>query len=276
MESKSKFNSIDVKFTLFWIALALIFNVVIYFTMGSESAVNFFTGYLVEKSLSVDNLFVFLLIFRAFHIPTEHQHKILMWGIIGAIVLRAIFIFAGLALIQAFDQVFYIFGAFLIFAGYKMIFQPDKKIEPEKNPLILLLERYIPVTQSMNGGSFFIAGKATPLFLALVSIEFSDVVFALDSIPAIFGITQDPFIVLTSNLFAILGLRSLYFVLESTICTFKYLHYGLAAILIFIGFKMLAHGYLTISPVASLIVILTLLGLSILPTYLINACEEDK
>lgn len=275
MESKSKYNSRDVKFTLFWIALALIFNVGIYFTMGSESALSFFTGYLVEKSLSVDNLFVFLLIFKAFHIPAQHQHKILMWGIIGAIVLRAIFIFAGLALIQAFDQIFYVFGAFLIFAGYKMLFQPDKKIEPEKNPLILMLERYIPVTQSMDGGRFFINGMATPLFLALVSIEFSDVVFALDSIPAIFGITQDPFIVLTSNLFAILGLRSLYFVLESTISTFKYLHYGLAAILIFIGIKMLTHGFLTISPLASLFVILSLLGLSILPTYLLTAAKEE-
>lgn len=275
MESKSKFNSRDFKFTLFWIALALLFNLGIYFTMGSSSALSFLTGYLVEKSLSVDNLFVFLLIFKAFEIPSQYQHRILMWGIIGAVVLRAIFIFAGLALISAFDQVFYIFGAFLIFAGYKMLFQPDKKIEPEKNPLILFLERHIPVTQSMNGGSFFLDGNATPLFLALVSIEFSDVVFALDSIPAIFGITQDPFIVLTSNLFAILGLRSLYFVLESTISTFKYLHYGLAAILVFIGVKMIGHGYLAVTPMASLVVILSFLGLSILPTYLLKAAKEE-
>lgn len=275
MESKSKFNSRDVKFTLFWIALALIFNVGIYFTMGSESALSFFTGYLVEKSLSVDNLFVFLLIFKAFHIPDQYQHRILMWGIIGAIVLRAVFIFAGLALINAFDQVFYFFGALLIYAGYKMMFQPDVKIEPEKNPLILLLERYIPVTQSMNGGSFFLDGRATPLFLALVSIEFSDVVFALDSIPAIFGITQDPFIVLTSNLFAILGLRSLYFVLESTISTFKYLHYGLAAILVFIGIKMIGHGFITVTSFASLMVILSFLVLSVLPTYLLKAAKEE-
>jgi tellurite resistance protein TerC len=275
MESKSHYRSKDVKLTLFWISLALIFNLGIYFAMGSEAAVNFFTGYLVEKSLSVDNLFVFLVIFKSFHIAPHDQHKILMWGIIGAIVLRAIFIFAGLALISAFDQVFYIFGAFLIFAGYKMLFQPDKKIEPEKHPLILLLERFVPVTHSMENGHFFIDGKATPLFLALISIEFSDVVFALDSIPAIFGITQDPFIVLTSNLFAILGLRSLYFVLESTISTFKYLHYGLAAILVFIGVKMLGHGYLDVSPLASLIVILFFLGISILPTYLIKAVKEE-
>lgn len=243
--------------------------------MGSEPAVNFLTGYLVEKSLSVDNLFVFLVIFKSFHIAPHHQHKILMWGIIGAIVLRALFIFAGLALIQAFDQVFYLFGAFLIYAGYKMLFQPDKKIQPEKHPLILMLERFVPVTHSMEHGRFFFDGKATPLFLALISIEFSDVVFALDSIPAIFGITQDPFIVLTSNLFAILGLRSLYFVLESTISTFKYLHYGLAAILVFIGIKMLGHGYLDVSPFASLIVILFFLGVSILPSYLIKAVKEE-
>ncbi len=260
----------DLLWTLFWISLALLFNLGVYYFKGSEAGINFLTGYLVEKSLSVDNLFIFLLIFRAFHIPHEYRHKILHWGIIGAIAMRAIFILAGLALVQRFEAIFYLFGAFLVLAGIKLIFQTDKEIHPEKNPIILSLKRWIPVTHSMEGGRFFIGKAATPLFLALVAIESSDLIFAFDSIPAIFGITTDPFIVFTSNIFAILGLRSLYFVLESLIDSFKHLHYGLAAILIFIGTKMFAHTWIDISPLLSLSVIVVCITVSILPTFLVK------
>lgn len=258
----------DIYYTIFWIALALLFNLYIYFSQGGLQATHFFTAYIVEKSLSVDNLFVFLLIFKAFHIPHIHQHKILHWGIIGAILMRILFIFAGLALIQKFTWLFYFFGAFLIYASYKMIKQTTKEIHPERNPLILVLEKWVPVTHSVEGGKFIINGMATPLLLALISIETSDIIFALDSIPAVIGITTDPFIVITSNLFAILGLRSLYFVLESQISTFEYLHYGLSAILFFIGTKMFLHSFITISPFLSLCIIVTLLALSIVPTLI--------
>lgn len=258
----------DINLTLFWIGLALLFNLYIYVTRGSETATNFLTAYLVEKSLSVDNLFVFLLIFKAFHIPPVHQHKILFWGILGAIVMRIIFIFAGLALIQKFSWIFYLFGAFLIYAGYKMFKQKDLEIHPEKNPVILVLEKWFPVTHSIEGGKFLYKGMATPLLLSLVAIETSDIIFALDSIPAVIGITTDPYIVISSNLFAILGLRSLYFVLEAKISAFEYLHYGLSAILIFIGVKMFLHSYLSLPPLVSLIVILVILALSILPSFI--------
>lgn len=260
----------DLILTAFWITLALLFCIGVYFSMGYEPAVNFLTGYLVEKSLSVDNLFIFLLIFKAFQIPKQYRHKILFWGIFGAVVMRALFIFAGLALISYFDWVFYLFGLFLLYAGYKIFLQTDQEIHPEKNPLVLWFQKWLHVTHSMEGGRFFIRRNATPLFLALVAIETSDIIFALDSIPAIFGITTDPFIVLSSNLFAILGLRSLYFVLESTLDTFKYLHYGLSAVLVFIGTKMLLHSVVEISPLFSLGVILLCLTLSILPSLTKN------
>lgn len=260
----------DVYYTMFWIGLALLFNVYIYATQGSLQATNFFTAYIVEKSLSVDNLFVFLLIFKAFHIPPHHQHKILFWGILGAVVMRILFIFAGLALIQKFSWLFYFFGAFLIYAGYKMIKETEREIHPERNPLILFLEKWIPVTHSMEGGKFIKDGMITPLLLALISIETSDIIFALDSIPAVIGITTDPFIVITSNLFAILGLRSLYFVLESQIAAFEYLHYGLSAILIFIGTKMILHSYISIPSFVSLAIIISILILSIVPTFIKN------
>lgn len=260
----------DMFYTIFWIGLALLFNLYIYFAEGSVAATNFLTAYLVEKSLSVDNLFVFLLIFKAFHITSQHQHKILHWGILGAIVMRIIFIFAGLALIQRFTWLFYIFGAFLIYAGYKLLWQKEEETHPERNPIILILEKWIPVTHSMESGKFIHQGMMTPLFLALISIESSDLVFALDSIPAVIGITTDPFIVISSNLFAILGLRSLYFVLESKISAFKYLHYGLSCILLFIGAKMFAHDWVHIQPLVSLFVILTILALSLLPSLFIR------
>jgi len=235
-----------------WIGLALVFNVIVWqywsvLAPGSdysnrEAGLAFLTGYLIEKALSVDNIFVFLLIFAYFHVPSKYQHKVLFWGIIGALVCRAIFIFAGIALLEKFHWTIYIFGALLIFTGIKMVTQKDKKLDPEKNPVIRGFRKIMPVTPSFVGDRFFtkIDGKkfATPLFVTLLFVEMTDVIFAVDSIPAILAITKDPFIVYTSNVFAILGLRSLYFALSGIMNLFHYLHYGLAAILVFVGGKM--------------------------------------
>lgn len=229
--------------SLFWIGVSLVFNFWIYWTKGYDSAINFLTGYLIEKALSVDNLFVFLLIFSYFNIPDKYRHKVLFWGILGAIILRGIFIALGVVLIERFDWLLYLFGLFLIYSAYKLALEKDKEIQPDKNPVILWLQKFIPITHHCNTSNFFVKINgilhATPLFLALVSVETTDVIFALDSIPAIFGITQDPFIVYTSNIFAILGLRAIYFTLANFMDLFHHLHYGLAAILFFIGAKML-------------------------------------
>lgn len=224
-------------------ALALLFNLGIYFWHGSGKALEFLTGYLIELSLSVDNVFVFLLIFSYFRVPSLYQHKVLFWGILGALIMRAIFIAVGITLIQKFHFVIYIFGAFLILAGIKMAFQKDKEIHPEKNPMIRLFRRFMPITAGYEDGKFFIKRDkryfATSLFIVLLIVEMTDILFAVDSIPAILSITFDPFIVYTSNVFAILGLRALYFVLAGIMRLFYYLHYGLSAILVFVGVKML-------------------------------------
>lgn len=229
--------------SLVWITLALTFNGIIYYQFGEQKAVEFLTGYLIEKSLSVDNIFVFVIIFSYFKIPSKYQHRVLFWGILGALVMRIIFIFAGVALIQQFHWTIYIFGAFLIFTGYKMITQKDKKMDPEKNPVIRFFKKIYPVTDKLHDDKFFIKenGKrfATPLFLVLILVETTDLIFAVDSIPAILAITQDQFIVYTSNVFAILGLRSLYFALAGVIHKFYYLKAGLSVILVFVGIKML-------------------------------------
>lgn len=229
--------------TFIWIFLALVFNAIIYSWKGRVQALEFFTGYLVEKSLSVDNIFVFLMIFTYFRIPPVYQHKVLFWGIIGALILRVIFIFAGVALIEKFHFTIYLFGALLIFSGYKMLQHNNTKIEPDKNPVIRFFKRFMPVTQELREDKFFVktGGKrfATPLFLVLILIETTDVIFAVDSIPAILAITQDQFIVYTSNVFAILGLRSLYFALAGVVHRFWLLSYGLAVVLIFVGLKMI-------------------------------------
>ena len=229
-----------------WIALALSFNAGIYFWRGPHTALEFLTGYLLEKSLSVDNLFVFLLIFSYFRVPAPYQHKVLFWGILGALILRAIFIATGVTLVQRFHWVIYVFGGFLIFTGVKMALQKDKEIHPERNPVLKLFRRFMPVTDCYEGGKFFVKkhGRflATPLLVTLLVVETTDVVFALDSIPAIFAITLDPFIVYTSNVFAILGLRALFFALAGIIRLFHYLHYGLSVILVFVGAKMLIAG----------------------------------
>ncbi len=239
--------------SVFWIALAGIFNVGIYLYWNSiapnssytnsEAALAFLTGYLIEKSLSVDNLFVILLIFSYFAVPSLYQHKVLFWGILGALFFRAFFIFAGVALINRFSWMVIVFGGFLILTGIKMAFQKDKKLEPEKNPVLRLFKQFVPVTPEYHGGKFFtrIDNRvwATPLFVALLFVELTDIVFAVDSIPAIIAVTREPFLVYTANVFAILGLRSLYFALAGIMKMFHYLHYGLSVILVFVGGKML-------------------------------------
>lgn len=226
-----------------WIGISLLFGVGIYIWQGSEAGLAFFAGYLIEKSLSVDNIFVFLMIFTYFGIEAKHQRRILTWGIIGAIVLRAIFIFAGVAILEAFHWMLYVFGAFLIFTAYRMATQGDEAIDPTNNPIIKFVKRFIPVTEELDGEKFFTmkAGKrvATPLFITLVMIEISDVIFAVDSIPAILAITTVPFLVYSSNILAILGLRALYFALAGIMDMFHYLQYGLAIILGFVGIKMI-------------------------------------
>lgn len=250
-----------------WITLAMCFNVFIYYWQGEVKALEFFTGYIIEKALSVDNIFVFVLIFSYFKTPAIHQHKILFWGIIGALLMRAAFIFAGVALLEKFHWTIYVFGAILIYTGFKMLTQKETVIEPEKNPLIKLFRRVIPVTNDLHGGNFFVKqdGKrfATPLFLVLVLIETTDLIFAADSIPAILAITQDHFIVYTSNVFAILGLRSLYFALAGMMDKFRYLSTGLALILIFVGLKMLLVDFYKLPIQIALLVILVILLLSI-------------
>jgi len=251
----------------FWIALALLFNLGIYFWRGSEAALQFFTGYLIEKSLSVDNLFVFLLIFTYFAVPPSYQHKVLFWGILGALLMRAVFILAGITLILKFHWVIYVFGAFLLFTGVRMVSQKETKIRPEKNPIIRLFRQVMPVSNEYSGGKFFLreAGRlvATPLIIVLIAIETTDVVFAVDSIPAILAITLDPFIVYTSNVCAILGLRALYFALAGVMKLFHFLHYGLSAILVFIGTKMILTDVLTIPIGISLAIVGTILLISV-------------
>jgi len=255
-----------------WIGLALLFNVGVYFWQGPQTALEFLTGYLIEKSLSVDNIFVFLLIFSYFRVPALYQHKVLFWGILGALIMRAVFIVAGVALIQKFHWMIYIFGGLLILTGIKMALQKDMEIHPERNPVLRLFQRFIPVTKDYEDDKFFFkrSGRyfATPLFITLLIVETTDLIFAVDSIPAILAITTDPFIVYTSNVFAILGLRALYFALAGIMQLFHYLHYGLSAILVFVGIKMLladlyktpvgislgvVAGFLLISVIASII-----------------------
>jgi tellurite resistance protein TerC len=261
----------------FWIGLALLFNVGIYVFSGHQKALDFFTGYLIEESLSVDNLFVFIMIFAAFNIAPEYQHRILLWGVIGAIVMRAVFIFAGIALIENFAWVMYIFGVFLIYTGIKMFFEKDeshKPIDLESNKMITFIKYFLPVTINNKETHFFkrINGKlyATQFLLTLLMIEGSDLIFAVDSIPAVMSVSTDPFIVYTSNIFAILGLRSLYFALSGIMGYFRYLKYGLAFILFFIGFKMCINElanemdyHFHISNFASLAVIAGMLAISI-------------
>ena len=251
-----------------WIGLALAFNYGIYVFLGKEKAIEFLTGYIIEKSLSIDNLFVFIMLFTYFNVQTKYQHKVLFWGILGALVMRAIFIFAGVALINKFHWIIYVFGALLVFTGIKMLFHKDEKIDPDKNPLVRLFKKFFPVTDQEHGDKFFVKinGRtlATPLFIVLLIVEFTDLIFAVDSIPAILAITNDTFIIFTSNVFAILGLRALYFALAGITQYFYYIKYGLSAILVFVGIKMTIVDFYKIPILYSLFTIATILIISVL------------
>ena len=263
-----------------WIFFALVFNTGIYFWRGSEAALQFFTGYLIEKSLSVDNIFVFALLFAYFAVPKAYQHRVLFWGILGALVLRAVFILVGSALLAKFHWILYVFGAFLLITGIKMAIFRDSQMDPEKNPLLRLVRRFLPVKNEYHGDKFFVRenGKlwATPLFLVLILVESTDLVFAVDSIPAIFAVTSDPFLVYTSNVFAILGLRSLYFLLAGVMDKFRYLKLGLAAVLVFVGIKMMLVDLFKIPSLVSLAVIVVLLTVSIVASLLRSRREEAQ
>jgi len=255
-----------------WIGLALAFNTLIYLYMGPVKALEFLTGYLIEKSLSVDNLFVFILLFGYFNIEPKYQHRVLFWGILGALVMRAVFIFAGVALLNNFHWLIYIFGAFLVITGIKMLAPGEMKIDPDKNPVVRLFRKIFPVTNGMRDGKFFVKENAriyaTPLFITLLIVEFTDLIFAVDSIPAILAISGDTFIIFTSNVFAILGLRALYFALSGITNYFRYLKYGLAAILSFVGIKMIMSWYYKIQVQYSLGIIFLLLAISILASII--------
>jgi len=258
-----------------WISLALAFGVVVYFWRGPEIGLQFFTGYLIEESLSVDNLFVMLMIFTYFRVPALYQHRVLFWGILGALIMRATFIVTGVALIEKFHWMIYFFGAILIFTGVKMALEKDKEIHPEHNPVLKLFRRLMPVTKDYVGGKFFtrLDGRrwATPLMVVLVLIETTDLIFAVDSVPAVLAVSRDPFIIYTSNVFAILGLRSLYFALAGMMNRFQYLHYGLAVILTFVGTKMLLADVVKVPIQLALGVVLGVLALSIVISLLASA-----
>ena len=252
-----------------WISLALLFDLLIFFRFGKVKALEFLTGYVIEKSLSIDNIFVFILIFSFFAVRDKYQHKVLFYGVLGAIVMRAVFIFTGIALIQRFHWIVLIFGGFLLLTGIRMLFNTDIKVDPEKNIIFRVFRKFIPVTETMHRDKFFVRmhGRlyATPLFLVLLVIESSDLIFAVDSIPAILAISHDTFIVYTSNIFAILGLRSLYFAVAGIMRLFRHLKTGLAIILAYVGIKMLvAYFGLEIPVLVSLIFITIVLIVSIL------------
>ena len=254
--------------SLVWIGLALAFNALIWWRHGGQPATEFLTGYLIEKSLSIDNIFVFVIIFSSLRIEAEHQHRVLFWGILSALVLRALMIGGGVALLERFHWLVYVFGAFLIVTGIKLFRERAEEAHPERGRAYRLLQRLIPSTERREGGQFFVreGGRrlATPLFMALVLVELSDVIFALDSIPAILAVTTDPFIVFTSNIFALLGLRSLFFLVGGLVEKFAFLKVGLAAVLVFVGLKMSAVDLVKVPPLVSLLVILSLLGGSVL------------
>jgi len=257
--------------SLVWVALASAFAVVVYFWHGRSASLEFATGYVIELSLSVDNLFVFLLIFRYFRVSSHHQHKVLFWGIVGALVMRGVFILAGVGLIRRFHWVIYIFGALLVYSGIKLFSQESTEIHPEKNPVLRVFRRWVPVTEDYDGDRFFVrrAGLyATPMLVVLLVVETTDLLFAVDSIPAVLAITRDAFIVYTSNVFAIMGLRSMYFALAGMMEMFRYLHYGLSLVLVFVGGKMLASHYVDIPTEVALGVVAGILGISVLASLL--------
>jgi tellurite resistance protein TerC len=280
-----KDHAISVKeslvWSVIWIVVALIFNVGVYFWFGAGKAMEFLTCYIVERSLSVDNIFVFILIFSYFRVAAEYQYKILFWGILGALVMRATFIIAGVALIHQFHWLIYVFGALLVFIGAKLAFEKEKEIHPEQNPVLNLLKKFLPITHEHENGKFILKKEAkyfaTPLLLVLVVIETTDIVFAVDSIPAALAISLDSFIVYSSNVFAILGLRALYFALAGCMQMFKYLNYGLAIVLSFVGAKMLLTDFFPIPITVSLLIIAGILTVAVVASVvkLPGAAKEE-
>ena len=255
-----------------WIGAAVLFAAGIYHYYGPQPALEFSTGYLIEKSLSLDNLFVFLVLFRTFGVAPEFQHRVLAWGILGALIMRGLMVWAGAELIERFTWIMYVFGAFLIYAGLHMMFSNETETHPEKNMLVRFIGTHLRMTKTFSGERFFVREQgqlfATPLFLVLLVVEVTDVTFAVDSIPAVFGITRDPFIVYTSNVFAILGLRTLYFLLAGVLDRLTYIKYGLAAVLAFVGAKMLAERWVHISVVGSLGIVIGILALATISSLL--------
>ena len=255
-----------------WIVLSLLFGVYVHFSLGTVPGVEFYTGYLVEKSLSVDNIFVFILIFQAFQVPERSHHKVLFYGVFGALVMRAVFVLAGVELIQRFHFILYFFGAVLVFTAIQMLRPGKREIHPERNWLVRITRKFFPVVTDYSGDNFFVKRErkwyATPLFLAVVAVEAMDIVFAVDSVPAVLAITRDTFIVYSSNAFAILGLRALYFALADILPRFRYLHQGLAAILLFVGAKMIASDWIELPDLASLGVIAAILAITIVASLL--------
>ncbi len=266
--------------TVVWIVLSLAFAALVWRWFGREKALEYVTGYLIEKALSVDNLFVFLVLFSYFAVPPALQHRVLFWGIVVAILLRATFIVAGATLVQRFHFVIYVFGAFLVFTGVKLLFSGDESVEPEHNRVVKWFRRLVPMTSGYRGNHFTVVENgrriATPLLLVLVTVEATDVVFAVDSIPAIFGVTTDPFIVYTSNIFAILGLRAMYFVLAGMMDKFHYLKIGLGLVLAFVGVKMLVESWVEIGITTSLSVVGGLLLLSVVASLLFPPSDKDE
>ncbi len=263
----------SITWTLVWVALALVFNAGVWQVAGSQKALEFFTGYVIEKSLSVDNVFVFAMLFSYFAVPPVYQHKVLFWGILGALVMRAAMIALGAALIAKFSWITYVFGAFLVLTGVKMAAKKEEAIHPERNPVVRLFKRFVPVTDDYRADRFFVVEgglrRATPLFVVLLLVEMTDLIFAVDSIPAIFAVTTDPFIVYTSNVFAILGLRSLYFALAGMMTAFHYLKIGLGLVLAFVGVKMLlVHSPYKLDTLLSLGVVIGILVVAVVASIL--------
>ncbi len=276
---KIKFKE-SLTWTAVWIGLALIFNAGLYHFFGKQPALEFLTGYVIEKSLSVDNIFVILMIFTFFRVPDKYQHKVLFWGILGALFMRAAFIFAGVALINRYHWIIFVFGGFLVVSGIKMMLPAKAEVSLDQNIVMKLLRRVVPVTNSYHGGDFFVVEKhrrmATPLFAALIMVEITDLIFAMDSIPAILAISSDPFIVYTSNVFAILGLRSLFFAVSGLMDLFHHLKIGLSVILVFVGTKMLIEDYYKVPTGLALMTILGVLALSVVASLIWPPRGESK
>jgi tellurite resistance protein TerC len=255
-----------------WIALALLFNVGVYLYRGPTAGVEFLTGYVIELSLSVDNLFVFLLLFRYFAVPAQYQHKVLFWGIIGAVAMRLAFILAGVSLLERFHWAIYVFGLILVVSGVRMVRQSEAEIHPERNPVLAVFRRFIPISSSYEGDRFMVRRErmwlATPLMLVLIMVETTDLVFAVDSIPAVLAITSDPFIVFTSNIFAVLGLRALFFSLAGVMQLFHYLHYGLSAILVFVGLKMILSDLFKVPTPIALGIVVAILAICVVASLI--------